>query len=174
MGIRVKSRALSKLNLRYHPGVDQITNQDNLALDSVVDIHTLSLHMAQTLLSLSPLIVCQSAEDKSTDWQLNLNPIVAILKQHPDAHKLNATLHYVPKNKLTEVMIATLLLAPAFNYRQQKGVLTHLFHRSEQAKNILTKCPSKKILAEFAGINSSAIRKEKRANETKGVSIQHG
>lgn len=162
--IKTKRMTLAQLHLRYHPTVEQLICHDHFTAGSPVELHTLSPKMAQVLLDASPLLVCPSSEDNAVDWQLNINPTVALLKQHPAAQQLTATMLYYPESMLPELLIGNLLLAPALHYRQRKDALTHLYYRSEQAKTLLPASPSKKTLAAWAGVKPSAIRRIKEYN----------
>lgn len=164
---------MNQVKLRHHPTLRQITCHDHFALTSPVDIQGLPLQVAQTLLDLSPVLVCKKP-DEPIYWQLNSNPTLELLKQHPEQHKLYVSMLYMPAEVVDDTLTGALLFAPALNYRENNKLLSNLSHRTQQAKSQLNQPPSKKKLAQWANVKPSAIRKEKRTDKSKEISILHG
>jgi len=161
--MKVKRLAMNQVKLRHHPTLSQITCHDHFALTSPVDIQGLPLQVVQTLLDLSPVLACKNT-DEPIDWQLNLNPTLELLKQHPEQHKLYVSMLYMPTEVIDDTLTGALLFAPALNYRENNKLLSNLSHRVQQAKSRLTQSPSKKQLAQWANVKPSAIRNIKDIN----------
>ena len=163
--MKIKSIAISKLKLRYHPKLSELICHDHFELSTLINIRSLPAIRAQTLLDLSPVLACKNKECDSTDWQLNPNPILGLLKYHPNNDRLVASVHYYPESLIDDVLAGALLFAPAFNYRQQSKLLTNLFTRSQQAKALISNPPLNKVIAEWANVKPSAIRSVKYRDE---------
>ncbi len=161
--MKIKSIAISKLKLRYHPTLSQIISDDHFELATPVNIQTLPLHIAQTLLDLSPVLACKN-QDENIDWQLSPNPTFELLKQHPEQHKLQVSVHYYPDELIDETLEGALLFASALSYREHSKLLSNLSYRVQQAKPLLKHTPLKTLLAQWAKVKPSAIRHIKELN----------
>lgn len=152
-----RSVAIRELSLQDHPQVARLTSADPIALAPPVSPECLSEHEITILLHTITLHVTQDRDDHYL--LLTPDPLFAWLRQHPYAQSLKITLCIYDD---AEPAINTLLLiCPAIMYRMHSDTtLSMLAHRLHHAKSSATQSepPTKRLLADLAGVTSSAIR----------------
>ncbi|MCL1106474.1 hypothetical protein [Shewanella algicola] len=159
---KTKKIQLNSLQWRPHPELITLFSEERLKLSTMPNIQFLSIEQLQCLLDTCPIPVMKSSKQNEY-YLLATMPILSVLLDHPEYHKLTASI--VIYNKPEPILTTLAFIRPALFYPEYKRLPETLHCRLNKAKSMGLTVPTKKQLSQLSHTSPSAIRRVKDKDE---------